>query len=386
MLHKILLVGSALLSYGTITFAGDFSGSVGLESRYFSYDSELQSSISFVPEYYWEGGSNALAVKAFARYDDMDDERTHTDLRELMWLHVSDSWELHLGVGKVFWGVTESVHLVDIINQTDFVESVDGEEKLGQPMVRWSGIYNWGVIDAFILPQFRAQVLPGAGSVLGGGFPAVLAQPLYESGAEEKHVDVAFRYSHSVGSWDAGLSFFNGTNRDPHFIPVNNTEYLQVYYSQIQQVSLDLQATLDGFLFKLEAISRQDSIKDYAAISAGTEYTFVGLNESAVDLGLLAELHRDSRNERATAGTQNDAFVGLRFSLNDIQDTSVLMGISQDLKDSSSNTVVLEASRRLGDTWRVTIDGLLLNTDNPRDPLYPLRDKDHLNLSLEYFF
>jgi len=34
---------------------------------------------------------------------------------------VADDWELTTGVSKVYWGVMEAVHLVDIINQTDFV-------------------------------------------------------------------------------------------------------------------------------------------------------------------------------------------------------------------------------------------------------------------------
>ena len=40
-------------------------------------------------------------------------------------------WSLSIGLGKVFWGVTEFNHLVDVINQTDLVEGIDGEAKLG---------------------------------------------------------------------------------------------------------------------------------------------------------------------------------------------------------------------------------------------------------------
>ena len=32
-----------------------------------------------------------------------------------------------------FWPQTESAHLVDVINQTDFLEGLDREKKLGQP-------------------------------------------------------------------------------------------------------------------------------------------------------------------------------------------------------------------------------------------------------------
>ena len=70
-------------------------------------------------------------------------------------------WELRVGVDRVFWGVAESQHLVDIINQVDFVEHPDGESKLGQPMVHltWSG--DWGALELFGLSGHRARTFPG---------------------------------------------------------------------------------------------------------------------------------------------------------------------------------------------------------------------------------
>jgi hypothetical protein len=45
-------------------------------------------------------------------------------VRELNWIHQAETWSLLAGVGKVFGSVTESRHLVDIINQTDLVEDI----------------------------------------------------------------------------------------------------------------------------------------------------------------------------------------------------------------------------------------------------------------------
>ena len=56
-------------------------------------------------------------------------------MRELLYQRVFDQAELRVGIGRVFWGVTESYKLVDVINQTDLVENVDHEDKLGQPLV-----------------------------------------------------------------------------------------------------------------------------------------------------------------------------------------------------------------------------------------------------------
>jgi hypothetical protein len=137
-----LILGLAL---GSQASAHEVSGYVAVRGRFFPHpplDPEQESkdgSIAAQLEYYheWENGSSFTFVP-FARLDSADSERTHFDIRELNYLHLADAWELRVGIGKVFWGTTEFVHLVDIINQTDGVESADGEEKLGQPMVHLS--------------------------------------------------------------------------------------------------------------------------------------------------------------------------------------------------------------------------------------------------------
>ena len=81
--------------------------------------------------------------------DQNDDERTHFGLREFNILRVDDRWELRLGIGEVFWRVTESQHLVDVINQTDFLEDIDREDKLGQPMIHLILLQEKGTLEFF---------------------------------------------------------------------------------------------------------------------------------------------------------------------------------------------------------------------------------------------
>src|SRR6218665_233300 len=77
------------------------------------------------------GGADTLTFTPFFRYDSEDRERRHADIRQLDWVRVSGAYELRAGIRQVFWGVTEATHLVDILNQTDLVEAIDGEQKLG---------------------------------------------------------------------------------------------------------------------------------------------------------------------------------------------------------------------------------------------------------------
>ena len=168
-----------------------------LEQRFYlqdgAYAGQENSDMSlFVePEVYYSfnDGADSLNFKPFFRYDSRDDERTHADIRELNWLHVGDQWELKAGISKVYWGQTESQHLVDVINQTDFVEAVDGEEKLGQPMVQFSLQKDWGTVSLFALPYFRERTFAGLDGRFRGPLRVDTDNPLYESEDEEKHLD-----------------------------------------------------------------------------------------------------------------------------------------------------------------------------------------------------
>jgi hypothetical protein len=84
---------------------------------------------------------------------------------------------LSLGINTIFWGVTESQHLVDIINQTDFV-----------------------------LPSFRPRQFAGEKGRLRSIPLAENAHEQYQSDKGDDHIDFALRWSHYLGDWSLGLS------------------------------------------------------------------------------------------------------------------------------------------------------------------------------------
>ncbi|MFQ5899159.1 MAG: outer membrane protein [Candidatus Methylomirabilia bacterium] len=340
------------------------------------------------------GSGMRVTVKPFFRYDGADEERTHFDLREAVWLITRDDWELRLGVDKVFWGVTESVHLVDIVNQTDLVENPDGEEKLGQPMVYLSLPREWGTVDLFALPYFRERTFPGPAGRLRRALVVETDRARFESGSEGHHLDVAARYSHTIGELDFGLSYFRGTSRDPRFLPgadESGTPILLPFYEQIDQVSLDAQITTGAWLLKAEGLYRagqQDRLgreDAYFASVAGFEYTFFGIGGSKMDLGVLGEHLFDDRGDQALTPLESDVFLGLRLAVNDVDDTQLLAGLIQDL-DSPARNFFLEASRRLGGNWSADIEARFLTGARPGDLLFDQRRDDLIQLELSYHF
>ena len=102
------------------------------------------------------------------------------------------------GIGKVFWGVTESQHLVDVINQTDLVENMDGEEKLGQPMINFALVRDWGTVDFFLLPGSRERTFPEAEGRLRTTPRVDVEQAVYESSRGKRHIDEAIRRPQNI--------------------------------------------------------------------------------------------------------------------------------------------------------------------------------------------
>jgi len=339
----------------------------------------------------WNNGKDQLVFEPFLRIDSQDNERTHADIRQLLWTHSANKWEVSAGIGIVFWGVTESQHLVDIINQTDLVENIDGEDKLGQAMIRYSYFSDYGTLDAFLLPGFRTRTFDGIDSRLNVGIEIDNDNEVYQSDAGQEHLDFALRYSNTIGDWSVGLSWFSGTSREAdltRFIDLSN-QTITPFYPQIDQFGADIQITTNAWLIKLEAIQRNHSdgvLEDFAATTIGAEYTFVGVFNTVYDIGALAEYSWDERGSNATSPFQNDVFIGARLSFNDINESQFLIGISNDLDNTDSRSVFLEGSTRINSALISEIELRYFESDTPSDLLFPFSDDSFIQFNIEYNF
>lgn len=339
-------------------------------------------------DWLWDGGRQGVTLVPFARADQGDPERRHADLREFSWWKATRDWELRAGVRKVFWGVAESQHLVDIINQTDLVENPDQEDKLGQPMINLAWVRPWGTVDLFLLWGVRERTFPGVKGRLRFPIPVDTSQTRYASNAGDRRIDGAVRWSHSVGPWDIGLYHFSGTTREPRLLPGRDAAGAAVlvpFYETIDQTGLDLQATLGNWLWKLEAIHRSGQGDPYFAAVGGFEYTFYGILGSKKDLGWVLEYHYDERGANAPTPFQNDLMTGLRLAFNDVAGTEALLGVIADL-DGGARLYSLEASRRVGQHWKLSVEARLFGHTRPQDPLFGLRRDDYLQLEWAYYF
>ena len=389
-----LVVAWTLMPMAGLHASGiEYRGNISLQAQGFmqspqhTADHTINTSLSSEIELYrgFDTGYNSgLIFTPFLRVDQNDDERTQADIRELYYLMAGDTWEVRAGISRIFWGVAESRNVVDIINQTDQIEGVLSDAKLGQPMINVTSVRDWGNVDVFILPGFRERTFAGDEGRPRLPFTIDTDNALYESSDEDQHVDFALRYSTVVDVLDIGVSVFDGTSREPLFVP--GPAGLQPLYYQVTQVGIDIQATLESWLLKLESVHRSGNlITDHAELVTGFEYSFYGVNESNLDIGVVAEYLWDERKRDATQTFQNDMLIGLRFALNDEQSTEALIGAVVDL-DGQGNTFTAEASRRIND--RVTFSAeLFIQEDTDNDGIATAFGKeDFAQIELSYFF
>lgn len=375
----------------------EFNTEISLEARIFPakplFDEQprwLNLSASITPEYIWtsEDGNQAFVFKPFYRFDQSDSSRTHADLREAYFEWAADELTLRLGVNKVFWGVTESSHLVDVINQTDLVENLDGEDKLGQLMAHLTWEPEFGTFEVFLLPGSRPRTFPGQRGRPRFGLRVDPGQRRYGDGAGEGDLDFAFRFSNSYGPIDLGLSYFNGTTRDPLFElgrDLQGRPVLIPVYDEISQIGLDAQYTGEAILWKLEAIHRSGQGDPFLAATAGLEYTFPDINGEGLDLGLVGEYLYDERGDLAPTPFANDIFVGARLAFNDEASTDLLAGGLIDAK-TGATFLSLEGSRRLSDDMKLSVEAKAFVGIPQQDFLAGFRYDHHLQLELTRYF
>ena len=274
-----------------------------------------------------------------------------------------NSWELRLGISRVFWGVAEVHNLVDVVNQIDLIDHPRDRPKLGQPMAHLTIFGDWGIAEAFVLPYHHPRSYSGRlGSIPTARSISENAQ--YESGADEHHVDFALRYSHAVGLVDFGFSSFFGTSREPTFnAPQNMDLPIIPYYEKIRQFGIEAQITTESNLYKMEAIHRHGQRnrlgkeESYNALVLGIERAVYAPFGTNADLTLITEWLYDSRGQRATGFWQKDLYVAGFLNLNDVHGTELSAGIVKDF-DSGERTWNVEFKRRLSNNWSIRLEAL----------------------------
>ena len=422
MKSKSIAVTAFLLLHCAAAHPLDFRGNISSEFSYFGRSSvgtdnfNFNSSVAAEVEVTHDLNDNIrLIAHPFARWDEHDDERSRFVLRELLVSANFSNWEINAGVGTVFWGVTESRQLVDLINQTDAVEATDNEDKLGQLMLNVKWFSDYGEFEAFLLPRFEERTFKGPNGRPFLGITVDRDLTTFESAQGDQHLDVALRWTHSVDAWDIGLHYFDGTLRDP-LLQVTQTDtgpVLAPRYLLVQQAGWDAQGLYGDLAVKTELIVQGgDEVDLHVETVSGIEYTWVGalspmqekemlpddwctpdtrnpfkklICNDRIDLGLVLEYLWDERGESSNQPFQNDLLAGVRLSFNDTATTDALLGLVQDL-DGGATTLSLEASTRLFESFRLSVESTKFFNTGGDTSLQAFENESYIKADLSYFF
>lgn len=385
----------------------------------------------------FEGGDDVLRLVPFGRVDPTVSDRSHWDIREAYYLHKDDGFDILIGANRVFWGVTESKHLVNIINQPDYLEDIDGEDYLGQPMVNVSLFGDWGTLDLFAMTGFRERQFPDQEGRYSLPIEIDEGAARFESDLGIWQPDLAMRFRTTVDNWDFGLSHFYGTSREPRFgfevsglgelLPpalqqqiesarlgdlgslkdldnllagtgVSTPEALAFadefvdlapIYDVINQTGIEALGIYDDLILKFEGVTISGHGGDRIwAMVAGFEYTFADVAFlGGADIGVLGEYIYDSRDigDGPYTVLDNELFAGLRIGFNNIDGTSLLLGGFVDL-ELGSTILSAELESRITDHIKVGVEARGYPYVNRDDGLAYFSQDSYVQLRLSVFF
>jgi hypothetical protein len=323
-----------------------------------------------------------VSIGVVGRFDKEDRERSYIDLQKFKYEFYFDDLTLKLGNEIVFWGVNESFHVVDIINQSILSEDLSGTKKLGQPMIAASLYRDYGDIDIYILPYFRERIFPGVDGRPRFSLEIDKNSITYESSNAEKNIDLAIRYSTIIDDFDLGITHFHGHARNPKLTINQSTFKFDSYYPLLSQTGIDIQATKDAWLYKLEAVSAKFISERHLSMAGGIEYTFYGLNNSSQDLGIIMEYLFDDRNNHPF---NNEGSLGLRWTKNDINSSTLLAGSVIDL-NGSSNQFFVEYEQRLKNDFKFFIETVINGNIDNKDYNFAFKEDTNLTIKIAKYF
>jgi hypothetical protein len=358
------------------------SGQKNTYSNYLSSEIylEISEQINFIAEPYY-------------RYDHNDKERSLFNFKENYLIYLQGNSEVKLGIAEIFWGVTESKNLVDIINVYDGTDG-DQKAKLGQSMLSYSTYSErLGIFDFYYLPFFSKKPQIGESGRLRLSKPIENYNFVYSGGAGDKVPSWAVKWEKNIGMSDFSIQAFRGNSRENSTIPLIEGTTLKYFagYERISQIGTYIQTISGSYIFKVEAIRRHgqknaSNIREnYYSVTLGTEYLINRLFEKVWDLSLFIEYSNDNRSNDSTDIMQNDIFMAGQFLFNDVSGTELLIGSTFDM-DGGGNTSNVELSSRITEDIRVTGTYQLYWSTNNKDPLYDFRRDNYFGVkAIKYF-
>ena len=348
-----------------------------------------------------------------AYYDltqDKKTERTFARVDELYMKYDFDEDSIKVGKSIEFWGALELRNIVDGLNPTDFRNDLFSKDKLGVYNVAYSHYTETGEIS-LIAKLYEQEQEMAASPYVYYFFPAFVSYDgTLKTEKSEYRPSIYLKYSGSTDTeyaLDYAFIYENGydsqryftTQTPSHLVPGPDlgrpTEFIQESYI-VNKIMTFNTLVIDTTLIKLEAlyakVDENPYVGDYSHIGLGVEHTLENFYESAA-LGLIAEYYRydsyddEKYSDRELFETmQNDLFVGVRYSFNNANDTTIVGGGIFDL-EYNEQAYYLSYESRMGENFKVAFDYNLIIPSTSDLTAYALLGKhQRVALNVAYHF
>jgi len=398
-----------------VLLLGDFevSGHLDLDSQAYltSPDTKHENSFTLKQtlEFKYENDALTAFAKVYAQedyYDLSSDESEHNDrtfarLDELFLKYDFDESALQAGKDIKFWGALELQNIVDGFNPNELRDDMFKVNKLGVWNASYSYYTDSGEVSAIVKLYEQDQSMASAPYVYYL-FPDFVSydddlvtsdgayQPslylLYSGSTDTEYaLDFSFIYEHGYDS----QRYFSAP------APQAPTEFVANAYIVDKFMTYNT-LVVDSTLIKLEAlyakVSDDDFVGDYAHIAFGVEHTLENFYDSA-SLGLIAEYYKYETFEddkyddlELFQVMQNDLFLGLRYSFNSSDGSSIVGGVVED-SEYDERTYYLKYESRFINTFKVELDYYFIEPSKTENTAYALLgEHQRVALNLAYHF
>lgn len=311
--------------------------------------------------------------------------------------------QLMAGRSIRFWGALEVRNIVDGFNPSDLRGTPFETDKMGVWNAAWTHYTETGSFALIVKTDEEDQKMAKPPYVYYFFPPNVTYDATLQTEDSRYRPTVYLRYGGSTESdtpLDYALIVQHGYDSQRFFSADTFTPpiALQAHAYLVNKLLTYNTLVLGETLLKLEGVYadviKTPSISDYYQLGLGIEHTLTAALGDG-DLGLIGEYYYyDTLQKGADKYTdlelfevfQNDLFVGIRYTANDISDTSLVGGAIFDL-DYAEQSYYVQAQTRLFDALTMHAEYRYIEPSKQTPTAYHLLGRlQALSLKLGYYF
>lgn len=332
----------------------DISGSTHIENESFLTQKSLKHDQTLTAkqnlEITYEKGDVKFFSKIYAQ-GDVDDTRTQEDKTQRSFARVDEfyySREFQDGTKKVLigkkihhWGALEAKNITDVFNPLDFRNSSSSKDKLGVWNSQFSHFTDNGEFSLIVKHHEQDQKI-SARPYSYYFLPNTVSLDETLQTQEKRHYPTTYLSYSASTEWETALDYAfiisHGYDSQKYYTIKSTTPTVvqanaYLVNKFLSYNTLVVGATLIKAEIALTDVIDDSVVSDYLHLGLGFEHEILSFLSKEGKLGVIGEYYYyDVFNKSKLSDLdlyevyQNDIFLGLRYTFNDADDSSLLVG------------------------------------------------------------